>query len=102
MSLKVLIPTPLRKLTGDVDSLDVEAHSVGEIIDQLEQRFPGFRSRVCGDDGELRRFVNIYVDGEDVRFLDNLSTKVGDGVEVSIVPAIAGGSSAGLSLCITR
>lgn len=98
MSLKVLIPTPLRKLTGDADSVEVEARSVGEIIDQLERRFPGFRARVCSDSGELRRFVNIYVDGEDVRFLNNLSTEVRDGVEVSIVPAIAGGSGTDFSL----
>lgn len=91
MSLKVLIPTPLRKLTGDVDSVEVEANSVGDIIEQLDRRYPGFRSRMCDDNGELRRFINIYVDGEDVRFLNNLSTEVCDGVEISIVPAIAGG-----------
>jgi molybdopterin synthase sulfur carrier subunit len=91
MALKVLIPTPLRKLTADADSVELEAGNVRDIIDQLDQRYPGFRTRVCDDSGELRRFINVYVDGEDVRFLDNLSTKVGDGVEVSIVPAIAGG-----------
>ena len=92
MSLKVLIPTPLRRLTGDIDSVDVNASSVREIIEQLEDRFPGFRARVCDESGELRRFINVYVNGEDVRFLDNLGTSVSDGVEVSIVPAIAGGS----------
>jgi molybdopterin converting factor small subunit len=91
MSLKIIIPTPLRRATGDADSVDVEAGTVREIINRLEESYPGFRSRVCGEDGELRRFINIYVDGEDVRFLDNLSTRVADGAEVSIVPAIAGG-----------
>lgn len=91
MAVRVLIPTPLRKLTADVDSVELEAGDIRRIIEQLEQRYPGFRARVCDDAGQLRRFINVYVDGEDVRFLDNLSTSVGDGVEVSIVPAIAGG-----------
>ena len=91
MSLKVLIPTPLRKLTADTDLVEVDAKNVREIIEQLEKRYPGFQARVCDESGELRRFINVYVDGEDVRFLDNLSTRVSDGVEVSIVPAIAGG-----------
>ena len=91
MSLTVSIPTPFRRLTGDVDTVEVEASSVEELIDRLDKRFPGFRSRLCEEGGGLRRFINIYVDGEDVRFLDNLLTRVPDGAEVSIVPAIAGG-----------
>lgn len=91
MSLKLIIPTPLRRLAGDQDSLEVEAGTVKEIIARLDGRFPGLRSRLCEDDERLRRFVNIYVDGEDVRFLDNLSTPVADGAELSIVLAIAGG-----------
>jgi sulfur-carrier protein len=91
MSLKLIIPTPLRKLTGDADTLEVEAGSVKEIIARLDDRYPGIRSRLCEDDERLRRFINVYVDGEDVRFLDNLSTRVTDGAELSIVLAIAGG-----------
>jgi molybdopterin converting factor small subunit len=91
MSLKLIVPTPLRRLTGDEDTLDVEAGTVHEIIARLDDRYPGIRSRLCEDDERLRRFINIYVDGEDVRFLDNLSTRVADGAELSIVLAIAGG-----------
>lgn len=91
MSLKIIIPTALRRLTGETDTVEIEAASVSEAIDCLDQRFPGFRARVCDEAGELRRFINIYVDGEDVRFLDNLSTRIPDGAELSIVPAIAGG-----------
>ncbi len=81
----------MRKFAGNQDLVEVEAATVQEIIDHLEEKFPGFRSRICDDAGELRRFINIYIDGEDVRFLDNLSTEVSDRAEVSIVPAIAGG-----------
>jgi molybdopterin synthase sulfur carrier subunit len=91
MSLKIIIPTPLRKFAGNQDSVEVEAATVQEIIDNLEEKYPGFRSRICDEAGELRRFINIYIDGEDVRFLDNLSSRVPDRAEVSIVPAIAGG-----------
>ena len=91
MSLKLTIPTALRKITADADVLDVEPGTVREIIERLDESFPGFRARVCEDDGKLRRFINIYVDGEDIRFLDNLSTRVPDGAELSIVLAIAGG-----------
>ncbi|HUK89516.1 MAG TPA: ubiquitin-like small modifier protein 1 [Blastocatellia bacterium] len=91
MSLKILIPTPLRKLTGDVQTVEVEPGTIGDIIQTLDQRFPGLRSKLCEEDGGLRRFINVYVDGEDVRFLQNVSTPVKDGAEVSIVPAIAGG-----------
>lgn len=91
MSLKLIVPTLLRRLTGDEDTLDVEAGTVKEIIARLDDRYPGIRSRLCEDDERLRRFINIYVDGEDVRFLDNLSTRVADGAELSIVLAIAGG-----------
>jgi molybdopterin synthase sulfur carrier subunit len=91
MSVTVLVPTPLRPLFGNVNSVEVDASSVKELIDRVEERYPGFRSRVCEDSGELRRFINIFVEGEDIRFLDSLSTAVPDGAEVSIVPAIAGG-----------
>ena len=91
MSLKVLIPSPLRKHTGGAEIVQVDAGTVKQVIDRLETQYPGIRSSVCTETGELRRFINIYVDGEDVRFLDNLKTEVSDGSEISIVPAIAGG-----------
>lgn len=91
MSLKLTIPTALRRLTGDADVVEVEPGTIQEIIDRLDAYYSGFRNRVCEDDGKLRRFINIYVDGEDIRFLDNLSTRVPDGSELSIVLAIAGG-----------
>jgi molybdopterin synthase sulfur carrier subunit len=91
MSQKVIIPTLLRRLTDNADAVEVEATTVRDILDRLDERYPGFRARVCEETGELRRFINIFVDGEDVRFLDNLSTTVPERAEVSIVPAIAGG-----------
>jgi sulfur-carrier protein len=91
MSQKVIIPTLLRRLTENADAVEVQASTVRDILDRLDERYPGFRARVCEETGELRRFINIYVDGEDVRFLDNLSTSVPERAEVSIVPAIAGG-----------
>jgi sulfur-carrier protein len=91
MALKIIIPTPLRKLTGNVDAVELEADTVKDVIERLNERFPGFSARVCDENGELRRFINVYVDGEDVRFLQNLSTSVSQAAEVSIVPAIAGG-----------
>ena len=91
MSQKVIIPTLLRRLTDNADAVEVDATTVRDILDRLDERYPGFRARVCEETGELRRFINIYVDGEDVRFLDNLATTVPERAEVSIVPAIAGG-----------
>jgi sulfur-carrier protein len=91
MPLKLTIPTALRRITNDADVVEVEAGTVKEIICRLDDTYPGFRSRVCEDDDKLRRFINIYVDGEDIRFLDNLSTRVPDGAEISIILAIAGG-----------
>jgi molybdopterin converting factor small subunit len=91
MSHRVIIPTLLQKFTGDIDTVEIDAGTVRETIDKLEERYPGFRSRVCDDSGELRRFINIYLNGEDLRFLDNLSTSIPEGAEISIIPAIAGG-----------
>jgi molybdopterin converting factor small subunit len=91
MSLKLTIPTALRRITADNDVIEVEPGTVREIIARVDESFSGFRARVCEDDGKLRRFINIYIDGEDIRFLDNLSTRVADGAELSIVLAIAGG-----------
>jgi len=91
MAIKIAIPTPLRRITGDADTVEVSPGTINEMIESVETRYPGFRARLCEDSGALRRFINIYVNGEDVRFLDNLATRVTDGAEVSIVPAIAGG-----------
>ncbi len=91
MSLKIIIPTALRRRTGDSDVVESEAGTVKDVIDRLDERYPGFRSRICDESGHLRRFINIYVEGEDIRFLENLATPIPDGAEFSIVPAIAGG-----------
>lgn len=93
MSVVVRIPTPLRRLTDGADEVRVEAESVGELIDKLEEAHPGMKERLCDEKGEIRRFVNIYVNDEDVRFLKGKATPLKDGDEVSIVPAIAGGSA---------
>lgn len=91
MSVTVRIPTPLRKLTGGADEVSVEAGNVGELIENLESAHPGLKERLCDDAGEIRRFVNVYVNDEDVRFLEGRGTTLKSGDEVSIVPAIAGG-----------
>lgn len=91
MTVSVKIPTPLRKLTAEQDTVSGEGDSLDQIISNLEVSYPGFRERLCDDAGELRRFVNIFVNGEDVRFLSGLQTPLKTGDEVSIVPAVAGG-----------
>ena len=91
MAQRVIIPTLLRTLTGNASEVQIEAATVKEVLENLDKSFPGFLARVCEANGELRRFINIYIDGEDIRFLDDLSTPVKEGAEVSIVPAIAGG-----------
>jgi molybdopterin synthase sulfur carrier subunit len=91
MAVQVLIPTPLQKFTNDEASVSVEADSVDTLLQSLEARFPGIRARLCDEGGKLRRFLNVYVNSEDIRFLDNQSTPLQDGDEVSIVPAVAGG-----------
>jgi len=91
MSVSVRIPTPLRKLTGGADEVVIEGANVGEIIENLEMAHPGLKERLCDEAGEIRRFVNVYVNDEDVRFLQGRGTALKDGDEVSIVPAIAGG-----------
>jgi sulfur-carrier protein len=91
MSLKVVIPAPLRKYTAGAEIVEADAGTVQQIIEGLDQKFPGIRNSVCDEAGTLRRFINIYVDGEDVRFLESLQTKARDGAEIAIVPAISGG-----------
>ncbi len=92
MAVTVRIPTPLRKLTNEQETVTAdESSSLAELIDALEQQHPGLKERLCDETGELRRFVNVYVNGEDVRFLSGLETPIEEGAEVSIVPAVAGG-----------
>lgn len=91
MAISVQIPTALRKVTGGEGTVEVEADSVGAMIDALEAKHPGIKERLLDEKGELRRFVNIYVNGNDVRFAEGLATTLSENDEVSIVPAIAGG-----------
>jgi molybdopterin synthase sulfur carrier subunit len=91
MSVKVRIPTPLRKLTNERDIVAADGGTLAALVDNLEAAYPGLKERLCDDQGEIRRFVNIYVNGEDVRFLQGLVTALKPGDEVSIVPAVAGG-----------
>jgi len=91
MAVKVKIPTPLRNLTHDADLVEIVATNIREAIDVLENDFPGVKERICEADGSIRRFVNVYVNGEDVRFLSELDTVIVDNDEISIVPAVAGG-----------
>lgn len=90
--VKVRIPTPLRKLTGDNEEVSVNGSNIKEVIDDLEKNYPGIKERICDEGGALRRFVNFYLNDEDIRFKDNLETALSDGDELSIIPAIAGGS----------
>lgn len=91
MSKKVRIPTPLRKLTHNAEQVEINAATIGAAIEELQSRFPGIAERLVDEKGEVRRFVNIYVNEEDIRFLKNKETPIKDGDEVSIIPAIAGG-----------
>lgn len=91
MSVTVRIPTPLRRLTNGQDKVSVEGDKLSAIVSALEEQFPGIKARLCDDQGELRNFVNVYVNGEDVRFLGGLETDTNAGDEISIVPAVAGG-----------
>jgi molybdopterin synthase sulfur carrier subunit len=89
--IKVRIPTPLRPLTKGLGEVEAKAASIADMIGSLDALYPGLKDRLCDDKGELRRFVNIYVNEEDIRFLKGKDTSLKDGDEVSIVPAIAGG-----------
>lgn len=91
MSIKVLIPTPLQKFTREQATIDCEGGTISELLESLEKDFPGIKARLCDDQGELRRFINFYVNSEDIRFLDGKNTALNSGDEVSIVPAVAGG-----------
>jgi sulfur-carrier protein len=91
MAVTVLIPTPLQKFTYNEASVSLEATSIDGLLDALENRYPGIRKSLCDEAGKLRRFLNFFVNGEDIRFLDSQETALNDGDEVSIVPAVAGG-----------
>lgn len=91
MSVTVRIPTPLRKLTNDQDVVTGDGGTLLACIEALDAQYPGLKERLCDETGQLRRFVNVYVNGEDVRFQDGLHTALKPGDEVSIVPAVAGG-----------
>jgi molybdopterin synthase sulfur carrier subunit len=91
MPAKVRIPTPLRKLTNNEELVEVNAETIGGAISELQARFPGIQERLLDETGAVRRFVNVYVNEEDIRFLQNKETPVKSGDEISIIPAIAGG-----------
>ena len=92
MSATVRIPTPLRNVTGGVATVDVDGSTVGEILKGLDGAHPGIGERIFDDSGKIRRFVNVFVDDQDVRFAEGLETTVPDGATVSIIPAVAGGA----------
>ncbi|MDY7013697.1 MAG: MoaD/ThiS family protein [Cyanobacteriota bacterium] len=91
MSVKVLVPTALQKYTNDQATLEVSGSNINELIDSLETHCPGIKARICDESGKPRRFLNLYVNSEDIRFLQGTETELKEGDEVSIVPAVAGG-----------
>ena len=91
MSILVRIPTPLRRMTNGESKVELESSNVAELVEKLDSTYPGFKDRLVDENGDLRYFVNIYLNGEDVRFLQGLDTSTNSGDEVSIVPAVAGG-----------
>ena len=91
MSVTVLIPTPLQKFTNNQASIECSASNISELIDSLDESCPGIKGRLCDEEGKPRRFLNFYVNSEDIRFLEGTDTKLEDKDEVSIVPAVAGG-----------
>ena len=91
MAVTVKIPTQLRAAAGGASEASVQGATVGDALDNLYAEHPELRDRIAGDDGELRRFVNVYLAGEDIRFLEGLTTPVPDGAELTILPAVAGG-----------
>jgi|TARA_B100000809_G_scaffold243151_1_gene267889 molybdopterin synthase sulfur carrier subunit len=92
MAVKVRVPTPLMKLTDNQSEVTAEGATISEILNNLESQFAGIKERICDENGTPRRFINIYLNEEDIRFLDGESTAVKDGDEISIIPAIAGGA----------
>ena len=91
MSVLVRIPTPLRRMTNGQAKIEMQSSNLGELVEKLDSEYPGFKDRLVDENGDLRYFVNIYLNGEDVRFMEGLETSTSEGDEVSIVPAVAGG-----------
>lgn len=91
MLVRVRVPTPLRKFTQGADEVDAQGQNVRAVVEDLDRKFPGIKERICDENGKVRRFVNVYVNGDDIRFLQNLETATKEGDNISIVPAIAGG-----------
>jgi molybdopterin synthase sulfur carrier subunit len=91
MPVSVRVPTPLRKFTNGADQVHAQGETVADLVNDMEKHFPGIKERICDEEGQVRRFVNIYVNGDDIRFLKNLNTALKEGDELSIIPAIAGG-----------
>lgn len=94
MGVMVRIPTPLRRMTHGADKVELDVDDLSQMIERLEFDYPGFKERLLDEEGELRYFVNIYVNGEDIRFDQGLKTSIKSGDEISIVPAVAGGIAA--------
>ena len=92
METKVRIPAPLRKLTKDQSVVESSGGTIEEILSDLEKKYPGIRERICDETGQIRRFINIFLNGEDIRFKEGIKTKIGNDSEISIIPAIAGGA----------
>ncbi|MDQ3955317.1 MAG: MoaD/ThiS family protein [Actinomycetota bacterium] len=91
MAVEVKIPTVFRKFTDQRSTVEVHPGTVGDVIDQLDKRFPGFRGQLITDAGELHRFINVYLNDEDVRYLEKLDTKADEGDTISLLPSVAGG-----------
>lgn len=92
MMVRVRVPTPLRKFTNGADEVNAQGNNVRSLVEDLDQKFPGIKERIYDESGKIRRFVNVYVNGDDIRFLQNLETSLKEGDNISIVPAIAGGA----------
>lgn len=92
MPVEVRIPTVFRKFTGNESVVSVEGSTIGELLEQIEARYPGFKEQLMSEDGQLHRFVNVYVNDEDARYLDKLDTEVSEGDTVSLLPSVAGGA----------
>ena len=92
MAVQVKIPTVFRKFTGNEATVELEPGTIADLIDQIDSRYPGFKGQLIADDGQLHRFVNVYVNDEDARYLEKLDTKVSEGDKVSLLPSVAGGA----------
>ncbi len=92
MEVYVRVPTPLKKLAGERDVIKAQGRTVGEVLQWLTETYPGLKERPRDEHGEVRRFINIYVNNEDIRFVQNLETSLKEGDQISVIPAIAGGS----------